>query len=479
MIKFVRAQAPDAQISPLRKSLKSKLIVIIIAVSLAPLILWNIISFNLITFSAALPLALLSAIIGILVLWHFLKPIDQLYHRNTILIKNEVKEEVDIKEKQKELIKNQETNAPTIATNTLSAIASSIKDGVVVMDQNQKILYVNRPAAEILGYPSSTMMNKNIDDLIDVKDINDKTLLMKDYYKQEGLNNPSLVHIQSKNGKNSDPLEVILSKVTDDSHPDLGCILVLHDTAQEKALQQMQIDFVSMASHEFRTPLTSIINYLAVLSEEAKKKLAAEQQEFLDRALSSAKEMSALVDNILNVSKVERGSMSLSLKSIDWKKKLKQVVDTTQTQAAFKRIRMTLNVPTTLPNVMADEIRISEVLNNLVSNAIVYNQEGGKIDISAKVDKDQIITSVSDTGTGIPKEALAHLFTKFYRAPGSLEKNNQGSGLGLYLSKSIVDLHQGKIWVESEEGKGSTFFFSLPVATAEKPTIIDLKKTQP
>jgi len=481
MTKIAHVEAPKAKISPLRKSLKLKLVIVLITVALAPLILWNIVSFDLVALGAILPLALLIAFVGILLIWEFLKPIDKLYQREEILLKDDnnchtLEKKDQDKDEYKQNI-SQPDNSPSINTNTLSSIASSIKDGVVVLNSDYKIIYTNRPAADILGYPSSSMQNKSLEDLAEIKDINDKAVVLKDYFKQGTLTNPSLVHIQSRNGQ-VDPLEVVLSRVTDETQPNLGSILVLHDTAQEKALQQMQIDFVSMASHEFRTPLTSIINYLAVLTEEAKDKLAVEQRQFLDRALSSAKEMSALVDNILNVSKIERGSMALSLKEIDWKKKITRIVEEIQTQAAYKHISMKLNLPASIPTLLVDEVRITEVLNNIINNAITYTQESGKIEIGVKVEKEEVTTYIADNGSGIPKEALPKLFNKFYRAPGSLEKNSQGSGLGLYISKSIVDLHHGKIWVESEVEKGSTFYFSLPTAEASKktPTIVDLEK---
>lgn len=235
---------------------------------------------------------------------------------------------------------------------------------------------------------------------------------------------------------------------------------------KEKQLESMQVDFVSMASHELRTPITSLMGYLQTLNEEARSKLTQEQKGFLDRSLISAQEILSLVDNILNVSKVERGAFSVTLKPLDWSELLKQVVSENKILASQKNISLELKLPDNLPKVVADQLRITEVLNNLINNAIVYTKAGGSVEVSTQLQEDQIITSVKDNGQGVPKGAMPHLFTKFFRVQGALDKPStaSGSGLGLYISKSIIDLHHGKIWANSEEGKGSTFVFSLPKA---------------
>lgn len=235
---------------------------------------------------------------------------------------------------------------------------------------------------------------------------------------------------------------------------------------KEKRLESMQVDFVSMASHELRTPITSLIGYLQTLNDEARSKLTEEEKSFLDRSLVSAQEILALVNNILNVSKVERGAFSVTLKPLDWSQVLEQVVSENKILASQKNISLELKLPDNLPKVLADQLRITEVLNNLINNAIVYTKAGGSVEVSTQPQEDQIITSVKDNGQGIPKEVMSHLFTKFFRVQGALDKSSSssGSGLGLYISKSIIDLHHGKIWASSEEGKGSTFSFSLSQA---------------
>lgn len=237
--------------------------------------------------------------------------------------------------------------------------------------------------------------------------------------------------------------------------------------AEKKKLEAMEVDFVSMASHELRTPITSLLGYLNTLNAEIRDKLSLEHRQFLDRSIISAQQILALVNNLLNVSKVERGAFSVTLKPVDWKKVLETAVAENKILASQKNISLNLKLPDTpLPYVKADELRTNEVLNNLINNAITYSKAGSKVDVVAKIDGKMMTTSVIDNGLGIPKEALPHLFAKFFRVQKALDKSStsSGSGLGLYISKSIIELHNGKIWAESEEGKGSTFSFTLPTA---------------
>lgn len=351
----------------------------------------------------------------------------------------------------------------------LDGVLSSIKDGIIVLDTQQRIVLANKAAEVITGYHVSEMTGKIIDNLLMMRDQSGQTVTFKSCCEIGQRNDQTVggsLILANLIGRqdHSTQVEILVSRVTGDITSELSCLLILHDVTQERVFKQMQIDFVSMASHEFRTPITSIINYLAVLSEETKGKLKAQQLEFLSRALASAQQLSFLVDNLLNVSKIERGSISLSLHSMDWHKSLTDVFQNHRPQATAKNISLELELPPSLSPVLADDIRINEVLNNLIDNAINYTKEGGKITIGAKLSGNEVVTYVQDTGVGIPQEVIPHLFTKFFRAPGALQQSSKGTGLGLYIAKSIIDLHHGKIWVESTLGKGSTFYFTLPLA---------------
>ena len=233
----------------------------------------------------------------------------------------------------------------------------------------------------------------------------------------------------------------------------------------------MKFDFVSMASHELKTPLTSIVGYLSVFVNENKDKLPKEEWELVNRSLIAAQQLFTLVQNLLNVNKIEREQITITPQSLDFLPILSKCVEDLKNQATLKNISLILNKPNNLPQVLADPIRVSEVVTNLVANAINYTNPGGKVDISVAISPSEVTTSVSDTGVGIPKEAMPHLFTKFFRVSNTMQQASKGTGLGLYIAKSIIEKHNGKIWVESVEGKGSIFYFTLPVAKLQSSLI--------
>lgn len=353
------------------------------------------------------------------------------------------------------------------------SIINSIADGIIALDFDNKIIFMNSRASRLTGYQPTEFQNQPFDQLIHVKN-QDGIEVNIDRLCTQNPNSLTSQTILNVNGKNTTIANVSIT--CSHSNPQLPsnikCTLILHDATREKSLQGLQIDFVSMASHELRTPITSILGYINIYIDEYKNRLTKDQKEFLDRVLVSAQQLATLVDNLLNVSKVERNALSINARTVDWTRTLTRAVDENRLQAAQKNIILSLQLPPTLlPKILADPIRIAEVINNLIGNAINYTPSGGKITVGAETKNDEVITFVKDTGVGIPKEALSHLFTKFYRGQQALDisSNSKGSGLGLFLSKSIIDLHHGRIWVESEVTQGSTFFFSLPQSHLVSP----------
>lgn len=234
--------------------------------------------------------------------------------------------------------------------------------------------------------------------------------------------------------------------------------------ASEKSLEEMKMGFVSIAAHELRTPLTSIKGYLSVFIKDYKDQLNPDQKDLLAHISSNTERVLALVENLLSVSRIERGAMNFNPESINWSSFVAELVGDFNERAVEKNIQLKFIPPTQdLPIIRADKIRMSEVLSNLISNAINYTNPGGRIEVSTLQLQSNVITYVADNGKGIPKEAAEKLFTKFYRVTDGLKQDSQGNGLGLYISKAIMDMHHGKIWVDSEEGKGTRFSFSLPL----------------
>lgn len=341
-----------------------------------------------------------------------------------------------------------------------SGILSSIIDGIIALDFNKNIIFLNKASEELLGCQEAEVKGKSIDGILNL--FSEQDQIFSKAYCQGSFNQTA--KLISRGGKET-KVNLITAQVGGDTQSSLSCILIMHDLSKEEELEQMKLDFVSMASHELKTPLTSIIGYLSVYLNENRQKVPKENLVLLDKAFIATQQLQTLIQNLLNVNKIEKEQLSVSLEPVDFRTLLSKSIEDLKPQANQKEILLSLSAPQTLPTVMGDTIRLSEVVTNLTANAINYTNPGGKVDILVEVMPAEIRTSVIDNGVGIPQEAIPHLFGKFFRVSNSLQKSSKGTGLGLYISKSIIEKLRGKIWVESEVGKGSKFTFTLPLST--------------
>lgn len=380
-------------------------------------------------------------------------------------------------------------NSPSQLTlGQFSEILNSINDAVLAVDLNKQVIFVNKQALNMFQLQPQEILGKKISEVIKVFDKN-KALPDVTYcpIRTDGLEGALFdkSDLLILNTRQPDPVpesSSLLTSVPDPSHPKssfalcvkqtklgssfgIGAILIIKDQSSEKQLESMKLDFVSMAAHELRTPLTSIKGYLSVFIKENQAKLSTDQQMFLNRISISTQTLMSLVENLLNVSRVERGAFSMYKEELDWVKLVQQTVEDYKLRAKEKNQLLEFIQPQqTIPNIYADKLRIGEVIYNLIANALNYTGPGGTIQVWIETDGNSVITHVKDTGEGIPKEAIPHLFTKFFRVSGNLEQGSKGTGLGLYIAKSVIDMHKGKIWVNSELGKGSIFSFSIPIS---------------
>lgn len=229
------------------------------------------------------------------------------------------------------------------------------------------------------------------------------------------------------------------------------------------------LDFIAFAAHELRGPITVIRGYLDVLSDELETQLDEDQMELMKRLVVSANRLSSYVNNILNASRYDRRHLKVHLREDSIAEIYDTISDDMKLRAVSQNRMLSVEFPPDLPTVAADRASISEVLSNLIDNAIKYSNEGGMVAVTAKAENDFVKISVEDHGIGMPGSVISNLFHKFYRSHRSRE-TVAGTGIGLYISKAIVESHGGKIEVRSTEGEGSTFDFSLPVysTVAEK-----------
>lgn len=345
----------------------------------------------------------------------------------------------------------------------LSLILENIPEGVISVDQNRIISYLNQTAKRLTGLGNEAI-GQPIEQVIQFKDKENTLTFLHFCPVRENYHG---VIFQSSNltvsGKLKSRINLTTTQVQGQNLPPTF-ILNFQDIFQEKSLEEMKFDFVSLAAHELRTPLTSIKGYLSVFMQENQRNLNSDQSKLLEQAIHASDQLNSLVENLLSVSRIERGVLTVNLEPVDWASFIKDQVNLFIERAKEKEINLEFITPSPpLPQLKIDKLRMSEVLSNLLSNAIKYTEAGGQIKIRAESKDDQIITHVQDSGHGISPEAKEQLFSKFFRVVSPLEGGTKGTGLGLYITKSLVEMHHGKIWVESVLDKGSTFSFSLPI----------------
>jgi signal transduction histidine kinase len=234
--------------------------------------------------------------------------------------------------------------------------------------------------------------------------------------------------------------------------------------AQLQRLDEAKDEFISMASHQLRTPLTSIKGYISMLVEGDVGKVTPEQKHLLDEAFISSERMVRLIGDFLNVSRLQTGKFIIEKQPLDLAKVVAQEIESLGPNAAARNLKFTYKQPKTFPELNLDESKIRQVIMNFADNAIYYSKEKSKITIELKADATHAEFTVKDTGIGVPDKEKEQLFNKFFRATNARKQRPDGTGVGLFLAKKVIDAHDGQIIFESKEGKGSTFGFRLPIA---------------
>jgi signal transduction histidine kinase len=353
----------------------------------------------------------------------------------------------------------------------LDVVLNSINESVFALDKNGSILLANDPAlglfdvssSQIIGTPFANIatFKRDLADVdIDVHntDNENKTAEYKNVKFVDSEDKERFVDVlvarvpQTGNGENERTIQYLITVI---------------DQTHARELEAMKIDFVSMAAHELRTPLTAIRGYMELILNDPNTELSDQFRQYLLQGYESTVQLSGLINNLLNVSKIERNALQMSMEKLDIAKMISSNVRNQQFAAEKSQVTLTYDGPDSEVYVVGDITALREVVDNLISNALHYTSENGQVTIGLETedDGDNVTVSVRDTGIGIPEDTVDNLFTKFYRVHGGLATGSGGSGLGLYISKSIVESHGGTIWVESTENVGSTFSFRLPVYT--------------
>lgn len=342
-------------------------------------------------------------------------------------------------------------------SNKNQAILTGIADGVVVFDNDGKATLANPAIGRLLDQPPDAIIGSDIETLLG-RDINaaDKEMVVNLSAEQD-------VHRSSvKFPWGARTLSVSFAPVGDSAGGVTGTVAVFRDFTREAEVDRMKSDFVSIVSHELRTPLTSIKGYLDLISIGASGPVTKQQKSFLAIARDNAERLSELVTDLLDISRIESGKTDLNVQVVSVREVIDEVATVLKKEFDDRGLSLTLDLPSDLPEILGDPNRISQIMTNLLSNAYKYTARGGAT-VRARRMPDSIQVDVVDTGIGISVEDQAQLFTRFFRVDDPTVRQQPGTGLGLHITKSLVEMHNGQIWLKSQPGAGSTFSFTLPL----------------
>jgi len=246
-----------------------------------------------------------------------------------------------------------------------------------------------------------------------------------------------------------------------------GAVIVLHDITDLRKLERVRRDFVANVSHEFKTPLTAIQGFAETLLTGALDDVQ-NRERFLGIILEHARRLARLTDDLLKLSKMDADRLELEIDRMSVSQFVDSCLETAQRRAAQKELNIAVDVPDGLPDIAGDRRRLAEVLQNLLDNAIQYTLPGGRITLSARTSRGDVVFTVADTGIGIPQADQPRIFERFYRVDVARSREVGGTGLGLAIARHLMEVHGGRIWVESEVGQGSRFHFSVPIFNPER-----------
>ena len=337
----------------------------------------------------------------------------------------------------------------------LHSILSYMTDGVLATNRRGQIIMINDMAKRQLGVERDDALNQNILELLKIEE---------EYELRELITqSPELmIYSQNLNGEYIS-LRVRFALIRRESGFISGLVAVLHDTTEQEKEERERRLFVSNVSHELRTPLTSVKSYLEALDEGALTEPVA--PDFIKVSLDETNRMMRMVTDLLHLSRIDNETSHLDVELINFTAFITFILnrfDKMKSQDEEKKYELMRDYPITSVWIEIDTDKMTQVIDNILNNAIKYSPDGGKITVNMKTTDDQMILSISDQGLGIPKEDLPKIFDRFYRVDKARSRAQGGTGLGLAIAKEIIKQHKGFIWAKSEYGKGSTFTIVLP-----------------
>ncbi len=359
-----------------------------------------------------------------------------------------------------EALQQSEENFRALAENSSNAISITYSSG---RDTGRRV-YVNSRLTELTGYTEDELLNLPLMEIVHTSERDRVADIRKRRLAGGPIPQRYETTLTTKDGK-STPVEATSTRTVWQGRP--AFMTVLRDITERKRaeeasreLDRIKDDFFSNVSHELRTPLHSIKGFTTLMLRD-KVPRAETQKEFLGIIDSQAEHLTRLIDNLLDMSRLESGRFLIDKQPLLIKDLTRKVIDGFYSLASEKGMTISEDIPEILPEVEADGERVSQVISNLLGNAIKFSEAGADVTVKCAVKDGELLVQVTDHGIGIPEEAIPHLFERFYRAEDEMARG--GTGLGLYISKQIIEAHDGRIWAESTPGEGSTFSFILPL----------------
>jgi len=343
--------------------------------------------------------------------------------------------------------------------NKTLAIITNFSDGLLVFDKENNLLLIN-PKAEIsFEIKAKEIIGKSISELTKIPTL--KSLIdllgeeIKKIFRKEFQLKENLI------------LELTTTPLMREKKK-IGTLVILHDVTREKIIERLKTEFVSLSAHQLRTPLSAIKWTLRMLLDGDVGEITKEQKDLLEKTYRSNERMINLINDLLNVARIEEGRYVYRPIFADIEKIIQSVIDSFKTEIEIKNIKFKFNKPIEkLPEILMDVEKMKLVIENLLDNAIRYTLSGGEVTVSITRGIKEAEFKVQDSGVGIPEDQQKRIFSKFFRGANIMRMETEGTGLGLFITKNIIEAHGGKIWFESKEGKGTTFYFTLPIRGVE------------
>lgn len=333
-------------------------------------------------------------------------------------------------------------------------IFNKLNDGIIVFDETKRVSLINLAAKKFFSL-NEDILGKRIEEFVGFPRLQNIFFVLgkelKEVFRKE-------IRLEE------DLILELTSIPLIEKEKRISTIVVLHDITREKTVDKLKSEFLSISAHQMRTPLASLKWSLETILKSKSDTFDDIKRQIIKKALEAVERMLSLVNELLDVAAIEEGRCIYKMVPTDFEELVISTINIFEDKIKEKEIQFEFQAPAKkLPRIKIDPKRMSLVLQNLLDNAIRYNYIGGRIKISLEAKEGEIEFKISDSGIGIPQEQQRNIFQKFFRAENALKRETEGSGIGLYVAKNIVQAHGGKIWFESKEGEGTTFYVHLPI----------------